>query len=77
VRVKIELKRADGQEVSILSISGITTDWQTMSANLRDFGPSYAHPLSSLKDMEELVFTFEANQSGKTGVIYLDNIALR
>jgi len=76
-RVKIELKRADGQEVSILYISGITTDWQTMSVNLRDFGPSYANPLSSFTDMEELVFTFEASQSGKAGVIYLDNIALR
>lgn len=76
-RVKIELKRAGGQEVSILYISGITTDWQTMSVNLKDFGPSYGHPLSSFKDMKELVFTFEASQSGKTGVIYLDNLALR
>jgi hypothetical protein len=76
-RVKVELKRADGQEVSILYISGITTDWQTMSVNLKDFGPSYARPLSSFKNMKELVFTFEAGQSGKTGVIYLDNIALR
>ncbi len=76
-RVKIELKRAGGQEVSILYISEITTDWQSMSVALRDFGPSYADPLSSLTDMEELVFTFEASQSGKTGVIYLDNIALR
>jgi hypothetical protein len=76
-KVKIELKRAAGQEVSILYISGITTEWQMMSVNLRDFGPSYADPLSSFTDMEELVFTFEASQSGKTGVIYLDNIALR
>jgi hypothetical protein len=72
-RVKIELKRAGGQEVSILYISGITTDWQTMGVNLRDFEGS----LSSFTDMEELVFTFEANGSRKTGVIHLDNIALR
>jgi len=72
-RVKIELKRAGGQEVSILYLSGITTDWQTMSVNLRDFEGS----LSSFTDMEELVFTFEANESGRIGVIYLDNIALR
>ena len=77
-RVKIELKRAVGQEVSILYISGITTDWQTMSVNLGDFGPTgYTDSLSSFADMKELVFTFEANQSGKTGVIYLDNIILR
>jgi hypothetical protein len=76
-RAKVELKRADGQEVSILYISGITTDWQTMSVNLKDFAPGYAHPLSSFKNMRELVFTFEASQSGKAGVIYLDNIALR
>jgi hypothetical protein len=72
-RVKIELKRAVGQEVSILYISEITTDWQTMSVNLGDFEGS----LSSFTDMEELVFVFEANGSRKTGVIYLDDIALR
>lgn len=72
-RVKIELKRAGGQQVSIKYISGITTDWQTMSVNLRDLEGS----LSSFTDMEELVFTFEANESGKMGVIYLDNITLR
>jgi hypothetical protein len=77
-QVKIELKRAGGQEVSIMYISGITTDWQTMSVNLGDFGSTgYTSALSSLTDMKELVFTFEASQSGKTGVIYLDNIALR
>jgi hypothetical protein len=77
-RVKIELKRAGGQEVSILYISEITTDWQTMNVNLKDFGPTgYTSVLSSFTGMEELVFTFEASQSGKTGVIYLDNIALR
>ena len=50
-----------------------------MSVALRDFGPTgYAeHIVLIWTDMEELVFTFEAGQSGKTGVIYLDNIALR
>jgi hypothetical protein len=77
-QLKIELKRAGGREVSILYISGITVDWQTMSVNLRDFGPTgYTDSLSSFTDMTELVFTLEANQSGRTGVIYLDNIALR
>ena len=77
-RVKIELKRVGGQEVSILYISGITTDWQTMSVNLRDFGPTgYTDSLSSFTNMKELVFTFEANQSGRAGIIYLDNIVLR
>ena len=63
----------DGQEVSILYVSGITTDWQSMSVNLRDFEGS----LSSFTNMEELVFTFEANEAGRIGVIYLDNIALQ
>jgi hypothetical protein len=70
---KIELKRAGGQEVSILYISEITTNWQTMRVNLRDFEGS----LSSFTDMEELVFVFEVNGSRKTGVIYLDDITLR
>jgi hypothetical protein len=71
--IKIELKRAGDQEISIRRISGITTDWQTMRVNLGDFEGS----LSSFTDMEELVFVFEVNGSRKTGVIYLDNIALR
>jgi hypothetical protein len=77
-KVKIELKRAGGQEVSILDISGITTEWQTMSVNLSDFGPTeFAYPLSSFTTMEELLFTFDLNRSGKEGVIFLDNVALR
>jgi hypothetical protein len=74
-QVKIELKRADGQQISILrySLSEITTDWQTIAVNLSDFEGT----LSSLTDIEELVFTFETDGSRKTGVIYLDNIALR
>ena len=77
-RIKIELKRADGNEVSILDISGITTDWQMMRVNLSDFGPtSYTAPLSSLSDVEELLFTFDVERSGEIGLVYLDNIALR
>ena len=73
-RVKIELKRAGGQQISILYyVSEITTDWQTIGVNLNGFRGT----LSSFTDMEELVFTFEANGSRKMGVIYLDNIALR
>jgi hypothetical protein len=71
--IKIELKRSGGQEVSTLYTSGVTTDWQTTSVNLRGFEGS----LSSFTDMEELIFVFEANGSRKTGMIYLDNIALR
>jgi len=71
--VKIELKRAGLQEVSIRRISGITTKWQTMSVNLEEFEGS----LSSFTDMEELAFVFEANDSRSIGVVYLDNIALR
>jgi hypothetical protein len=71
--VKIELKRAGLQEVSIRRISGITAEWQTMSVNLEDFEGS----LPSFADMEELAFVFEANDFGSIGVVYLDNIAVR
>ena len=73
--VKIELKRAGSQQISILrrNLSEITTNWQTMAVDLSGFRGS----LSSFTDVEELVFTFEANGSRKTGVIYLDNISLR
>jgi hypothetical protein len=77
-QVKIELKRADLQEVSILYLSGITTNWQTMSVSLTSLGPTdYTEPLSSFTDMEELLFTFGAKESGSIGVVYLDNIAVR
>jgi formylglycine-generating enzyme required for sulfatase activity len=76
--MKIELKRADRKEVSIIYVSGITISWQTKILNLDDFVPvGYAEPLSSLTDMEELVFTFEAKRSGTDGVIYLDNVVFR
>lgn len=70
---RIELKRADLQEISKLPITGVTTDWQTLSVNLSEFQGS----LSSRADMEELVFMFEAGEGRKTGVIYLDNVVLR
>jgi hypothetical protein len=74
-QMKIELKRSGGQQISTLyyDISEMTPHWQRMTVDLGDFRGS----LSSFRDMEELVFVFEANGSGSTGVIYLDNIALR
>jgi hypothetical protein len=76
--MKIELKRAGNGEVSIKYVSGITADWQNMSVNLSEFGPTgYTAELSSLTGMEELVFTFEASRSGTQGVVYLDNVTFR
>jgi hypothetical protein len=73
--IKIELKRAVDMEVSIIYVSGISATWQTITIYLSDFGPTgYMPPISSFSDMEELVFTFEADHSGKSGVVYLDNI---
>ena len=76
--IKVELKRNNKNEVSIAYISGITTDWQTMSVNLSDFGPTgYTDELSSFTRMEELVFTFEADHSGNQGIVYLDNVTFK
>jgi hypothetical protein len=74
-KVKVELKRAGIQEISIqyYNLAGITTSWQTISVNLIDFEGS----LSSFRDMEELVFTFETTEEEKIGVVYLDSIALQ
>jgi len=77
-QIKVELKRANNREVSIIYISDITAEWQTVTVNLRDFGPTgYTAQLSSLTAMEEVVFTFEAKQSGATGVVYLDNVGFK
>jgi hypothetical protein len=70
---RVELKRADPPEISKVPITGITTDWQTLSVSLSELEGN----LSSMDDMEELVFMFEAGQGRKTGVIYLDNVVLR
>jgi hypothetical protein len=70
---RVELKRADIQEVSVLPITGITTEWQTLSVDLSEFEDN----LSSMDYMEELVFMFEAGQGRRTGEIYLDNVVLR
>ena len=72
-QVTLELKRAGLTEVSALDISVITTGWQKKSVNLKDFAGS----VSSLTDIEELVFKFDAGNSGSAGVIYLDNISLQ
>jgi hypothetical protein len=68
--IKIEIKRANNSEVAILYIENITDSWQSYSVNLADFRPA----LSSWMGIEELVFTFEANRSGRAGVVYLDNV---
>jgi hypothetical protein len=71
--IKLELKHGD--EVSVQYVTGITADWQTLSVALADFGSAgYGASFASWQDLEELVFTFEANTSGRQGVVYLDNV---
>jgi hypothetical protein len=78
--VKIELKRfcapdADCGELSVYYMTGITSDWQTRSIPLAGFGTTgWAATLSAWDEVEELVFTFEAHNSGNNGIVYLDNI---
>jgi hypothetical protein len=76
-RMKVELKRANGAEVSITYVSGIEDAWKSVSLSLTDFDPTgYTAPLSSFSGMEELVFAFEVSESGSQGVVYLDNITV-
>jgi hypothetical protein len=76
-RIKIELKRANSTEVSIVDISNITDSWRTVSVSLASFRPTGfpgVPPLSSLTAMEELVFTFEADGAGNRGTVYLAQV---
>jgi len=74
-QMKVELKRANGSQVSITYVSEIEAGWKTISLPFADFGlTGYTAPLSSFSGMEELVFTFEASKSGRQGVVYLDSI---
>ena len=78
--LKVELKHActpdvGCQEFSVFYTGGIDDQWRPMSLPLREFGTTgFAPPLSSLQEIDELVFTFERNHSGSEGVVYLDNI---
>jgi hypothetical protein len=66
--IKVELKRPG--EIAIASVPNINTSWQTVCQPLSGFTPS----LSSLRNMEELVFTFELGNAGSRGILYLDNV---
>jgi len=78
--VKIELKRfcapnANCGELSVYYMTAITSEWQTRSVPLEGFGTTgLAATLSSWDGVEEMVFTFEAHNSGNNGIVYLDNI---
>ncbi|MCP4185895.1 MAG: LysM peptidoglycan-binding domain-containing protein [Hyphomicrobiales bacterium] len=81
--VKIELKRfcpPEGVngicgEISVYTMTGITSEWQTRSVPLEGFGSvGWASPLTSWDGIEELVFVIEVRNSGNNGTLYLDNI---
>ena len=78
--IKIELKRfcsSDGNcgELSVYYMTSITSEWQTRSVPLEGFGTTgWAATLASWEAVEELVFTFDAANSGNNGFVYLDNI---
>lgn len=72
-QIKLELKRAG--EVSIKRVSGIGAEWRTIRVKLSSFGyAGYGKPVSSWQDMEEFVVVFEADKSGRQGVVFLDNL---
>jgi hypothetical protein len=72
-QIKLELKRPG--EVSIKRVSGIGAEWRTIHVKLSDFGfAGYGKPVSAWQDMEEFVVVFEADKSGRQGVVFLDNI---
>lgn len=81
--VKIELKRycppagipVSCGELSIYYMTGISSEWETRYIPLEGFGTvGWAATLSSWENIEEMVFTFEAQNSGNNGVVYIDNI---
>ena len=72
-QIKLELKRPG--EVSIKRVSGIGAEWRTIHVKLADFGyAGYGKPVSAWQGMEEFVVVFEADKSGRQGVVLIDNI---
>jgi len=70
---KIEIK-GQGQ-CMVTYASGISDEWQTKTIQFSEFGPGdCGSMLTSFEKIDELVFVFEAKNSGKQGVVYLDNI---
>ncbi len=87
-QLKIEIKRdchiePSGTvcyELEIKYVGGITPDWQHKRISLTDFvypgWPLPFKPVQDWSDLEELVYTVEANPSGRNGFFYLDNVWL-
>ena len=72
---KVELKRNNNEEISIFYVSGLTSQWQLFAIPFDSFGPFYDEPpLSGYDNLSELVFTFEITRSGKSGVVFLDDV---
>jgi hypothetical protein len=73
--IKIELKRANGAEIMVSRVTGIGAEWKTLRVKLADFRPTGSNPsMTTLVDVQELVFTFEAAGTGPQGVVYVDSI---
>lgn len=87
-QLKIEIKRdcrlVSGNtvcyELETRYVGEITPGWQRKRINLAEFTfpgwPPPFKPIQDWSDIEELTFTVEANQSGRDGFFYLDNIWL-
>lgn len=87
-KIRIELKRdcqqvsggTECKEVSIEYVENIIDEWQrARSVALSDFQDTGWPGLQGIQDwsdIEELVFTFEASESGHDGAVFIDNIYL-
>lgn len=76
-RLKVELKRANGTEVEVYRNLTLTNGWNTITINFADFQSiDYANQLSSLAQMEELVFTLESFGSHSEGIVYIEDVWL-
>ncbi len=68
--VKVELKRNNGDEAGVVFIFKLSDSWQQHTIPLNDFTE-----LQEWDNLNELLFSFVEN-SGSTGVMYLDEITL-
>lgn len=72
---RLEIKRADGAQVGIFNLAGLSEEWEQYAIPLQELRTvPNSTPICGWDEMEELVFVFEQEFAGEKGRVFLDNV---